>query len=48
MQSGVRRSQAISQKKLNGKPRITGSMRSQSGTVKHIATKGISANNIAP
>jgi len=44
----VRRSHAISQKKLNGKPRITGSMRSHRDTEKHIATKGISANKIAP
>jgi len=38
----------ISQKKLNGKPRTTGSMRSHRDTEKQIATNGISANRIAP
>ena len=36
-----------SQKRLNGRPKIMGSMRSQSGTEKHIAAKGISAISTA-
>ena len=38
----------INQKKLNGRPRTLGSMRSHKDTVKQIATNGIRANRIAP
>src|SRR5208282_645303 len=48
MQSGVSTSQQINQKKLNGRPRIRGSMRSQRDTEKQIAVKGISAKRIEP
>src|SRR5205085_7694670 len=40
--------QAMSQNRLNGRPRIIGSIRSQSGTEKHIAANGISASASAP
>src|SRR5437660_801688 len=40
--------QAMSQNRLNGRPRIIGSIRSQSGTEKHIAANGISASESAP
>ena len=39
--------QAVSQNKLNGRPKSMGSMRSQSGTEKHIAANGISAKSKA-
>ena len=40
--------QESNQKKLNGKPRTMGSMRSQRETEKHIPANGISARRIAP
>jgi hypothetical protein len=40
--------QEISQKRLKGMPRTTGSTRSQSGTEKHIATNGIKPKSSAP
>jgi hypothetical protein len=48
MHAGVSNNQVISQKKLKGKPRIMGEMRSQRETEKHMATKGMSANRSAP
>src|SRR6266498_4358935 len=48
MQSGVRNSHKISQKKLNGSPRTVGYTRSQRETEKHTATKGIRPKRIAP
>jgi hypothetical protein len=47
MQQGVRTIQHNSQAILNGSPRIIGSMRSQSGTEKHMAANGISASRRA-
>jgi hypothetical protein len=44
MQRGVRSNQDISQKKLKGRPRILGSMRSHKETVKHPPTKGMRPN----
>jgi hypothetical protein len=40
--------QAISQKRLKGRPKIIGSMRSQSETERHIAMKGIRPSRRAP
>jgi len=40
--------QATSQKRLNGRPKIIGSTRSQSETEKHIAMKGIRPSRTAP
>ena len=48
MQSGVRTSHEMSQKKLNGKPRTMGYTRSHRDTEKQIATNGISPSKIAP
>jgi hypothetical protein len=48
MQSGVKRIHEISQNKLKGMPNGIGCMRSQRDTEKHIPTKGISPNRIAP
>jgi hypothetical protein len=47
MQSGVRASQEISQKKLKGSPKTKGYTRSQSRTEKHTAAKGIKPKRIA-
>jgi len=47
-QQGVSRIQRISQKRLKGSPSTSGWARSQSGTVKHIATKGIDPSARAP
>src|SRR6266496_2726335 len=48
MQSGVRNSHKISQKKLNGRPRIVGYTRSHKETEKHTAMKGIRPKSNAP
>jgi hypothetical protein len=45
MHSGVRTIQRVSQNKLKGRPRTMGWMRSQRGTVKHIAMNGIRARS---
>jgi hypothetical protein len=45
MQSGVRTIQRVSQKRLKGRPRTMGWMRSQRGTVKHMAMNGIRARS---
>jgi len=47
MHSGVSAIQAINQNRLNGRPHTSGSTRSHSGTVKHIAVKGIAASSKA-
>ena len=47
MHTGVSTIQLISQNRLNGRPSIIGSMRSQNETEKHMATKGISAKSNA-
>ena len=47
MQTGVRTSQEISQKILNGRPKMMGFTRSHSETEKHTATNGASARSIA-
>jgi hypothetical protein len=48
MQRGVRRSHEMSQKKLKGSPKTMGYTRSQSGTEKQTATKGIHPRRIDP
>jgi len=48
MKMGVTRIHAISQKKLKGRPKIMGCMRSQRETEKHMAAKGTSAKRSAP
>jgi hypothetical protein len=48
MIAGVRTIHRISQKRLKGSPRTIGSMRSQRGTEKQTATKGINPIRIAP
>jgi hypothetical protein len=48
MQSGVRRSQDISQQKLKGMPKILGSMRSHQETVKQPPRKGMRPNRMEP
>lgn len=45
IQSVLRTIQEMSQNRLNGRPRSIGSTRSQSGTEKHMATKGIAAKS---
>jgi hypothetical protein len=45
MQSGVRAIHRVSQKRLNGRPSTMGWMRSQRGTVKHMAMNGIRARS---
>jgi hypothetical protein len=47
MHKDVRPIHPASQNRLNGKPRITGSTRSQSDTEKHTATNGMSARTTA-
>ena len=48
MQRGVRTIQATSQKKLKGRPKTVGFMRSQRDTEKQTAMNGIKPRRIAP
>ena len=47
MHTGLSTIHEMSQKRLNGMPRSMGSTRSQSGTEKQMAAKGINASRIA-